>query len=93
MGLVYLQISGQLWQEIFTKGWKAGNGEIVECIEGLPEGAVCKSVFYKQWPAMSDLAPAPDLIFVFEHNDFDEVKPGAPIPMMHIVHQRHYLNE
>ncbi len=94
MGLVHVQISSQLWQEMFTEGWKVGDGEVVkciECIEGLPKGAVCKSVFYQAWPKVSIMATAPDLIFVFEHPDFDEVEPGAPIPMMHIVHQRHYL--
>ena len=88
MGLVSVEISGVLWQDIMTVGWEAGNGRIVRCTEGLPEEAVCKSVFYKQYPAMSDVAPpTPSLVFIFEHPDFDDVEPGAPIPMISIVHQ------
>jgi hypothetical protein len=91
MGLASVEISGVLWQDIMTIGWEAGSDRIVKCTEGLPEDAVCKSVFYRQWPAISGLTPAPtpSLVFVFEHEDFDDVEPGAPIPMVSIVHQRY----
>lgn len=88
MGLVSVEISGKFWQDMMTVGWEAGNGRIVKCTEGLPEDAICKGVFYRQYLAMSKIAPStPSLVFVFEHPDFDDVEPGTPIPMISVVHQ------
>ena len=89
MGLIGVEISGQFWQEIMTKGWKPGD---IECIEGLPEGAIFRNVFYRQWPAVSGVA-TPSLVFVFEHDDFDEVLLGATPLLMNVVYQRHYPDE
>lgn len=89
MGLASVHISGEFWQEIMTEGWSnIDDGAVVKCVKGLPEGAVCKSVFYRQWPAMSDFAPTPELVFVFEHPDFDEVSPGDPIPPIRVVYRK-----
>ncbi len=84
MGLVSVYISGELWQEIMTVGWKAGD---IECVEGLPEGAIWKSVSYIG-PRGSD--PMPVLVFVFEHPNLEEVAKGAAIPVIDIVHKRTY---
>lgn len=85
MGLVSVEISGELWQEIMTVGWKAGDGRVIECIKGLPEGAIWRSVSYIG-PRGSD--PMPILVFTFEHPDFKELAKGASIPVIDIVHQK-----
>lgn len=85
MKLRSVVISGPLWQDIFTEGWEIGYGETLRCTNGLPEGAKCTGVFYKEWQGIE---ATPSLVFVFEHPDFEDVKEGDPIPRLDIVFER-----
>lgn len=73
-----VRISGVLWQEVFTTGYESGGREyITRCVKGLPEGAAFRNAFYKEWQGYES---TPELIFIFEHPDFEKVLDGQPIP-------------
>ena len=82
MGKRAVQVSNQLWQQILTVGWRAGDKAIVECIEGLPEDAVFYDVEYRGGFEV--------LHFVFEHPDWPEADSDANIPVMHVVYRNYY---
>ena len=82
MGKRAVEVSGELWQQICTAGWRAGDKAIVECIEGLPEDAVFYDVEYRGGFEV--------LHFVFEHPDWPEVKPGRDIPVISVAYRSYY---
>ena len=82
MGKRAIEVSGQLWQEMTTVGWRCGDRSVVECIEGLPEDAVFYDVEYR--------GGFEALHFVFEHPDWPEREPGGDIPTLDVVHRSYY---
>ena len=86
-----VRVSGELWQEICTQGWKAADDiGIVECVEGLPEGAKFVGLHYERWNG-KDIVPT--LVFLFEHPDFDNVPEGKKIPDIDIIFEKRPINE
>ena len=91
MGKRAVQVSNQLWQEICTIGWRAGDRSIVECVEGLPEGAVFYSAYFKSNGEQP--LHRPILVFVFEHPDWpghDEYQLGDNLPVIDVTHRSYY---
>lgn len=80
MGTRQIQVTGELWQQVCTVGWKG----TFECIEGLPEGARFCGITYKfplveiDMPfSMAEYMKFPNIIiFTFEHPDWPEIEPG-----------------
>lgn len=85
-----LCVSGKFWQQIATEGWEAGRDHILGCTKGLPVGAVFRGAFYQQWRGNET---TPDLVFVFEHPDFEDVPDGEEIPHQEVVYKRWYEAE
>jgi hypothetical protein len=82
-----VEVSGELFLEWITEGYKTGGPfYVTECLEGLPEGVSFVSV---QYDVKYGLDPIPLLLFIFEHPDFDIVRPGDEIPRVAIKHGRH----
>ena len=75
--LVAVPISLQFWQEICTQGWRVGDGYVVECVEGLPEGAELVNSYYEGRRRTAYL--------VFHHPSFAEVPEGGILPEVHPV--------
>ena len=70
---VVVLIVPTLIQMILTKGWRCGaDGDIVECVEGLPDGARYVRGFYDAEKGLVGL--------VFEHESFKEVPWGGAMP-------------
>ena len=84
--LARVEISADLLQEIMTKGWKVGlhsQTELVTCIKGLPEGAIFKGGRY-------NFETAPVFELLFEHESFDDIPTGYPIPVMRVEFRQEY---
>ena len=85
MGTKQIQVSGELWQEICTVGWRA----TLECTEGLPEGATFCGASFEHVSSASELRRL-ILVLAFEHPDWPEVELGEDVPVIKIVHERTY---
>lgn len=96
MGTKQIHVSGELWQQICTVGWKA----TLECTEGLPEGATFCGVSYifPALPLGQMGTPPPPLaeymkfsrhtvVFIFEHPDWPEIGPGEDVPVISVAHE------
>ena len=84
--LARAKISADLLQEIMTKGWKVGlhgQTESLTCINGLPEGAIFRGGRY-------DFTGGPTFELLFEHESFDDIPAGCPIPVMQVEFRREY---
>ena len=88
MGTKQIQVSGELWQEICTVGWRA----TLECTNGLLEGATFCGMSYKSHffeDALFREAPHPEsphiLVFIFEHPDWPEIEIGEDAPVLDIT--------
>lgn len=83
MGKRAVQVSGALWQEMCTTGWRVGapSQDGLECIEGLPEGAAFHSAFYNPSPCLGTHL----LMLIFEHPNWPALIPGEEIPTVEIV--------
>ena len=91
MGTKQIHVSGELWQQICTIGWKG----TLECVEGLPEGTKFCGVSYihngiQGWGKFRK-AERPEfpniLIFIFEHPDWPEIEPGEDVPIICVAHE------
>lgn len=82
MGKRAIEVSSQLWQQIHTVGWRAGDKVIVECIEGLPESATFCDIDYWREDRV--------LTFVFEHPDWPAGDPEAYIPVINVEFRNYY---
>ena len=83
MGKRAVEVSGELWQQMCTVGWRAGDKAIVECVDGLPEGATFYGVEYRGGCEV--------LHFVFEHPDWPtEDRDAAALPTISVVHRSYY---
>ena len=91
MGKRIVSISGELFTEMITEGWQAGGtGEVVRCIEGLPEGAK-----YLGIDAIDDVVyqrdAEPRLFIVrllYEHPDWPDTPVGEPLENQRVTFQR-----
>lgn len=92
MGTRQIQVSGELWQQVCTVGWKG----TFECTEGLPEGATFCGLSYKShfFGSLWHEAPHPKspniIIFIFEHPDWPEIEPGEDAPIIDVVWEKTY---
>jgi hypothetical protein len=71
-----VQIDLMLLQEIVTIGWNSN----AECIEGVPVGARLVRTYTDEQRGVAGL--------VFEHESFAEIRLGAEIPPLEVVHRR-----
>ena len=89
MGKRIVSISGELFTEMITEGFQAGDEvESVRCIEGLPEGAkflgidAIDDVVYRR-----DTEPRLFTVrLLYEHPDWPDC--GPPYPMQQVTFQR-----
>ena len=80
MGKRAVEVSGEFWQEICTKGWSAGHPDRLECVEGLPEDATFVAAYYEQREGLA----LPIVVFVFEHPDWPEGISEYAIPYINV---------
>lgn len=64
-----------MFAEIMTAGWK---GDGVECVNGLPKGAIIISTGYD--------AAYDWYYFIVEHESFDLITEGDVLPLMHVTY-------
>jgi len=84
MGKKAVRVTGALWQDICTVGWRG----TFECTEGLPEGAVfCFASFLL---VAYEPGPAVVVVVTFEHPDWPEIEPGEDVPTLDIVWTQTY---
>ena len=69
--------------EIMEAGWKTRPGEQIECIKGLPKGAVFIRSYVDESEQMAYL--------IFFHESFLPVSEGVVIPLIRIIHSEHNL--
>jgi len=72
--------------DFITTGSKFGDGEILECIVGIPKGSKIVDAF------ICGLMP-PTLEIVLEHDSFDPVIEGAKAPTINPVMRRTIKDE
>lgn len=72
--LVAVRVSIPFWLELTTKGYKVGRFGIVECTEGLPEGAELVNSWYD--------GEHNSVVFVFHHPSFVDVPEGGQCPFL-----------
>ena len=76
--LVFVAVSFELLSEMVYKGYKVENG--IECVEGLPDGAVCVGSFF-DWQSMTGY-------ITFQHKSFPIIPLGSIIPIVRVSHRK-----
>lgn len=91
MGKKAVRVTGALWQQICTVGWRMGglSRHGLECTEGLPEGATFCAASYEAIQ-YEEASPCLVLILTFEHPDWPEVEPGQDLPTIGVVWEETY---
>lgn len=81
MGKRAVEVSSQLWQQVCTVGWRAGDKSVVECVKGLPEGATFRDV---------NVSDRGVITFIFEHPDWPETNPKHGIFVIGVEYRSYY---
>lgn len=90
-GLASILVSDNTWQLIKSKWQGSAVDKLKGYVKGFPRDAVHCATLSKGYPCMGAQAFAPDLtadlLFVFEHPDFDDVPEGGEVLELGTVHR------